>query len=240
MTKHTKQAIIVSVVILLVLCLGIGIAIKNQEIKWWYWWWQFKSTKSDEEKLAIIEKYKKEKAVSFLLMIMKAEHPGTEHSMRQAASIALSEIGERSIKPLIDLLRSEDEDMDVRCEAEYALVLIGKKAVEPLIQALDDKDYDLRYHAMRALGDIKNREAVPALIKALRDKSVPQYAEGPNIRALAAIGLANMGDKLAIEPIRTAIKVEQYPDERKYMQEALEKLQSLPDTPPPGLRGRRP
>ena len=57
-----------------------------------------------------------------------------------------------------------------REHARWQLVTLRDLAVFPLIDALEDPDWHVRWEAAKALHDIADARAAPALVKALRDK----------------------------------------------------------------------
>jgi len=94
--------------------------------------------------------------------------------VREAAADALAEMGPQAVDAvpaLIQALRNEEEDSDLRQAASDALGAIGSEAVPVLVQALADEDERVRWAAARALEDMGPQavEAIPALIQALRD-----------------------------------------------------------------------
>jgi len=120
--------------------------------------------------------------------------PGSE--VRWQAAIALGEIGDpQATVSLLESLR--DPDKYVRygsaisllkigykpaTDAEWAwyfigiqdwnkVIILGKPALPALINVLKDTDSDVRQLAIRALGDIGDREAGPALIHSLGDEN---------------------------------------------------------------------
>jgi len=117
------------------------------------------------------------------------------------------------------------EDNQIRY---YAAWWLGKHQVQSACTALcealtDDRyrletgGYPLRRQAARALGQLKNLQAVPALIEALDSQEDLQLREAV-IQALAAIG-----DKRAIRPLLDLLHSQQQPDEA--LIEALGTLQ---------------
>jgi HEAT repeat protein len=76
----------------------------------------------------------------------------------------------------------DNHDGAARHRARIALVEIGGPAVAPLIEALTDPNDDVRWEAAKALGQIGDPEAAPALVNALED-------ENSGVRWLAAEGL---------------------------------------------------
>jgi HEAT repeat protein len=81
------------------------------------------------------------------------------------------------------------EDWRARQEARHSLVRLGSRAVAPLVKALDESNdsyWTLRWEAAKALGEIADPAAAPALLRVLED-------ERDGIRWLAAEGLIAMG-----------------------------------------------
>lgn len=86
------------------------------------------------------------------------------------AAVALGEIGEPAVQPLIDVLK--DSDPRVRAYAVRALGRTGdSRAVEPVIELLNDEDENVRSNAAMALGKLADRRAINPLTKASKDKS---------------------------------------------------------------------
>ena len=79
-----------------------------------------------------------------------------------------------------------NEDSLVRQRARKALVLMGGRSVELLKKALSSDHGDVRWEAVKALGEIADPGAAESLARALED-------ERPGIRWLAAEGLIGLG-----------------------------------------------
>jgi HEAT repeat protein len=89
-----------------------------------------------------------------------------------------------SIRALIADLRSKDGML--RQRSRQSLVAIGKPAVISLVKLLKDRNDQVRWEAAKALGEIGDRRAAPALILALEDEEF-------DVRWLAAEGLIALG-----------------------------------------------
>jgi HEAT repeat protein len=90
---------------------------------------------------------------------------------RQAAALGLyGHPDETAISPLIRAL--SDSDSMVSTLACNALVAIGKTVVPSLLEILDDIPQLARINAVRALAEIADHRAIPALMTALEDDSV--------------------------------------------------------------------
>jgi hypothetical protein len=102
----------------------------------------------------------------------------------------------KSIDTLINNLGSADDD--VRVKARRSLVAMGKTAGAPLAGALENRKYLIRWEAAKALSEIGNPAAAPALVKALEDEEF-------DVRWIAAEGLIKMNINGAI-PLLQALK----------------------------------
>jgi HEAT repeat protein len=101
---------------------------------------------------------------------------------------ALGEIrDERAVPALIKALGHKNDN--VVNHSAYALVKIGKPAVPTLIRALKYKNLDVAWRSAEVLVDIKDRRAVPALIKAL---------ERNNMIETSAWALGEIGGRKAL------------------------------------------
>ena len=166
MTKQTKQAIVVSIAILLVCLITLVAAFKHQQIKWWYWWWRLNNrvdeVKQDkpvgyeaiDEIKQIVGDYTEERAVNFLIMILTDERFDVIMFTRSFAS-------KKSHSTYVIWLRADI--------AQRLGRLKDKRAVEALIRVLMARGEfkDIRYHSASALGDIGDTRALDPLEKAL-------------------------------------------------------------------------
>jgi len=116
----------------------------------------------------------------------------------KAPAEALS--GNKSVAQLIEDLK--DEKREVREQAGRLLQQRGTEPVAPLIVAMNSPHVRVRYWATFVLGQLKAKQAVPALIKALNDPvpMVSQTAEG---------ALRKIGTTEAIAAIK-----QRYPNQR--------------------------
>lgn len=101
-----------------------------------------------------------------------------------------------SIETLMNNLGSADDD--VRVNARRSLVAMGNTAVAPLAKGLENKKYLVRWEAAKALSEIGNPAAAPALVKALEDEEF-------DVRWIAAEGLIKTNIHGAI-PLLQALK----------------------------------
>lgn len=78
-------------------------------------------------------------------------------------------------------------------EALKALMGFGEVSVDPLINACSRQDVETRRKVLRALGEMKERRAIPCMAASLKH-------ENTNVRMLAAWGLGQMGEP-ALKPL---------------------------------------
>jgi hypothetical protein len=78
-------------------------------------------------------------------------------------------------------------------EALKALIGFGEVSVDPLIKACSQQDVETRRKALRALGEMKQRRAIPCMAVSLKH-------DNTNVRMLAAWGLGQMGEP-ALKPL---------------------------------------
>jgi hypothetical protein len=96
--------------------------------------------------------------------------PFEDWTMREAAAVALSRIGEPAVPALVEALKSPDPN--IRQQAADTLARIGPaaaNAVPALTGLLEDPDPRVKKSAVRALGQIgpAAATAVPSLMRAL-------------------------------------------------------------------------
>jgi HEAT repeat protein len=104
-----------------------------------------------------------------------------------------------------------------RHEARLRLVAIGRPATARLIEALADRNSNVRWEAAKALGQIGDPAAIPALVKALEDDNF-------GVRWLAAEGLIHMKEE-ALVPLLRALATR--PDSRWLREAAHHVLRTL-------------
>ncbi|MFZ2960737.1 MAG: HEAT repeat domain-containing protein [Candidatus Ozemobacteraceae bacterium] len=95
-----------------------------------------------------------------------------------------------SIPVLIE--RFLDPAWEVRREAHRTVVRFGEAAIGPLVKAIDSTEEDVRYWALRSIGELKPRSVFPTLVKCLKDRSW-------NIRKTAADVLARFGEEALLD-----------------------------------------
>lgn len=134
------------------------------------------------------------------LLIEALEHADVD--VRKAARLALAEIGEPAVQPLIEVLLTKEKQW--RWYAANALSRIGdQRAGEPFRQVLQDKGANeyVRAEAAKGLGKLGGEGIYDLLISTLRDR-----AEMETVRRGVASGLGLLGDRRALEPLLLALK----------------------------------
>lgn len=97
--------------------------------------------------------------------------------------------GAKAMDALVKLFN--DPIMETRDEAVRAVAGMGSLAVERLMACLKDERWRVREHAVKALGDIKDANAVDGLILVCRDR------DGA-VKSAAAEALGKIGDPKAV------------------------------------------
>jgi HEAT repeat protein len=116
----------------------------------------------------------------------------TVPSVRMQAVKALGRVGDPSAVPaLLNALRGADEQLGSQIFS--ALVRLGRSAVPASIDASKSNSTWMRWQAIRALGAIRDRRALPVLVSALTDQD-------HSVAWMGAKGLTQFG-KLALEPV---------------------------------------
>jgi HEAT repeat protein len=105
--------------------------------------------------------------------------------------------GRRDIPGLISALRHPD--MDIQWRAAAALGSLGPDAIHRLIAGLSTRHRAVKLGIIEALGEIRDAQAVEALIRELRDASV-------EVRWEAALALGEIGEGRAIAPLLPGLR----------------------------------
>ncbi|HEV8482225.1 MAG TPA: HEAT repeat domain-containing protein [Blastocatellia bacterium] len=120
-----------------------------------------------------------------------------DNSPGKQAALALAEIGDEAIEPLINNLRQPD--LHARKNSAFALGLIkNPHTVEPLIDSLRDASWQVRSQAAWGLGLKHDQRVVEPLVTALKDGDW-------QVREQASWALGLQGDKRSVEPLSTAL-----------------------------------
>lgn len=139
-----------------------------------------------------------------------------DEDVRWKAAIALGEIADmRAVPPLIALLG--DDDRFVQSRASYALGQFGNEGIPPLKVALESPSPDIRRGSARALGRIRDPQAMDALLCRLGDPD-------DSVRAAALEALTALGDD-AYPRIIAHIRGSAPPERAR----ALQSIREIPD-----------
>jgi len=124
-------------------------------------------------------------------------------SVRLQAVKALGRVGDPEAVPvLLNALRGADEQL--ASQIFSALVRLGRAAVPALLEASNSNSTWMRWQAIRALGAIRDRRALPALVAALSDAD-------HSVAWMGAKGLTQFG-RLCLEPVlQLLVKAEMTP-----------------------------
>ncbi len=139
---------------------------------------------------------------------------------RYSAANKLGKLGDgKAVGPLIAALYDEDEK--VGDNVIFALGELGDvKAVPHLMKLLgSSKSSRLRKSAAKALGILRSRDCVDALVKALKDEDF-------KVRKSAARSLGQIGDNKAVPALKAAMNDPDY-TVVKYVEDALDRLSGL-------------
>ncbi|MFH1613205.1 MAG: HEAT repeat domain-containing protein [bacterium] len=140
--------------------------------------------------IEIIEKEKYEKAISFLIDLLKKDEIV---SVRKACAISLGNFQkDEVVMALINSLR-KDSDSEVRSNCALSLGKVGKiedkKTSSTLLKAYrKEKDSEVKESAAKSLGKLKYEKAIIYLLKDLKNKKTKLNMKIVNIETLGIIG----------------------------------------------------
>lgn len=151
---------------------------------------------------AQIRRLKQQKDIEQLILLLR---DGDSEIQDEAVSALKKLRDNRTVDPLIQILRNSRLDIWARCAAVDVLGAIGDpRALEPVIKASKSRDPRLQYVATVSLGQIGGQRAVERLIKALSHRN-------RDVRAHAAQALGDMREAGAVEAL---IRILQGPEHR--------------------------
>jgi HEAT repeat protein len=117
--------------------------------------------------------------------------------VRREAADALAKSGdEHAVQTLIEALREHHQDPATLNAALTALAHSAADVVGPIAALLDDADHDVRIYSALALGMLKDRRGVPALVAHLSDPD-------DNVRFHILEALGRIGDRSTADTIAT-------------------------------------
>lgn len=96
-----------------------------------------------------------------------------ESEPRYRALRKFREMGQAA-SPAIPALTKLLHDERFALEAATALVSIGPKSVKPLVNGLHDDNPEVRFRSAYALGELRAKDALPALYKLARNPDEPK------------------------------------------------------------------
>jgi cyclophilin family peptidyl-prolyl cis-trans isomerase/HEAT repeat protein len=143
-----------------------------------------------------------------LLVTLSGLDPDRDWSVRAAQATALAALpGQQGVQPLMGMLGERDQR--VLPALMTAMVTARAPGVEKmLIQRLGEDDFTIRAAAAAALGELKSKEAVPALVQAYR------AAVGDSVYTARAafLGALNQIDPAAARPLlQEALRDREWP-----------------------------
>ncbi len=129
-----------------------------------------------------------------LIAALRDENP----EVRAQAAKALGHLHLVSACPaLVAALYTHDEGL--AGQVRHALLQLGSPAVPDLLEAAHSSDPWVRWHALRALGDLRDARCIPALVEALADSD---HA----VAWMAARDLAPMGSRVVTPVLELLIR----------------------------------
>lgn len=163
------------------------------------------------------------RVTSILLDLLPSEHPWMSDIVWAAVDALAKTKNPRVEAKLIDYVKEKRDWLDPDRYLDPYIKALGemgsKKAVPLIINKLESYDVSVRMTAATALGKIKDRRAIKALIeRMLKDK------EG-SVRGLAARALGEIGDPRAIKAL---LRVSEKDTDEWVRNEALKALHKLP------------
>jgi HEAT repeat protein len=116
-------------------------------------------------------------------------------SRKQAAEQILSEPGETIVLELVRRLRGEHRDPGLLNSILPLLASGAWDTLEPLTELTGDTDAEIRMYSAQTLGNLKDRRAIPALVRLLEDPDINVRYHA--IEALARLRAVEAADALA-------------------------------------------
>jgi len=241
MTRHTKQAIIVSVVILLVCLTALVVVFKHKEIGHFYRYLRCRTIDADDRKskVAAVEEFSEAQALYFLRRMLS---DGDEF-VRNLAGVRLYEAGdEQSLAVLFPHLKGKDRqkfnsaysylrcvttDADntrFRQQMIYAFYKRNEAFFAPrLFIELSPEDrmeiIFMIYVAVKnsQYGKDQRETILGIFLAALADETITD--------PLIAYALSELGDRRALAPLRKALAAEKDVNAREEIRKAIAKLE---------------
>lgn len=125
-------------------------------------------------------------------------------AVRRAAVEQLAIGGEdETVQTLLGLLREGHQDLTVLTSVLHVLTQTDADVTEPLVRLLGAPDVDLRIYAALALGERRDRRAIPALLRALEDPDA-------NVRYHAIEALGKLRAAEAVEQLLQIVETRDF------------------------------
>ncbi len=153
---------------------------------------RLKSPRLEERLRVIRELARMENPRTINHLIVALDDPS--NSVQELASYTLARLGQPSVDPLLDSLRSATEGARRATTRTLGAIWDFPKIVE-----LGTQDVPTRRRAAEALGKVGDNRAVLPLIAALRDSD-------ERVRIRAAQSLGRIGDSRAVDPLMRALE----------------------------------
>lgn len=139
---------------------------------------------------------------------------------KRGLAIIIKELEDKEARPT-DLRRSDGKpypEGQIRADRYYAALLLGQLRNKEAVPALIEatKDRNINYRAAISLGEIGDKSAIPALRKMAKDF--------PDQRLWAAYGLAALGEPEGFDTLTEVILSDSRWTERRHAVEALGKI----------------
>lgn len=144
--------------------------------------------------ITTLRRLKNRKGAKMLLPFLEDDN----HETRRLATEALGQLAEPAVLPTLRKVLSKDSDESVRAAAARSLgELQDAKALSALEEALHD-ERAVKCQAVIALGKLKQKKAVPALLAQLKDRA-------PEVRYHACNALGEIGELANPEPLQNLL-----------------------------------
>ncbi len=145
-------------------------------------------------------------AIPILIELMADEHKQVANSAANALDQGFDDKGiSMPIEPVVRLLRAGEPQ--TRANAAYLLGVLQNKheALDALLAAAQDPDPYVRGGIYGALGGTRDKQAIPLLVKALREEK-EAWLRQTAASALYGMGLYGIRDKAAVDALILALE----------------------------------
>ncbi|MDE0300511.1 MAG: HEAT repeat domain-containing protein [Candidatus Poribacteria bacterium] len=176
----------------------------------WEEYWEKASTENRGKHMFLAYQQEQNKYLEILVFeTLRRNEPGVQNAALNALKRIYKQ-GDRDklLKSLKKAIKSKD-NRD-RHDAHWVLAEIGKDApgtiVPLLVELLDHKRKETRLNAVKALGEIRDENAIPELVKIVNSGSAKRAKdrESPEVRQLAVEALGKIGGAAVKELVEIA------------------------------------